>query len=464
MVESGAEQALHLRERQVHTSGGERHRHFVDQALQHLSPGESVDEESRPGRGSGREVRIDAPFEASRGLRAEPVPAGHPHDRRWVPAGRLEQHPGGLVTDLGRFSPHGPCQAHRSGAVTDHDVLGGQSPGHAVEGDEGLAVVGAPDHEEITLHLVGVEGVEGVAELDHDVVGDVHHVVDGPDPRRLESPSHPQWRRTHPEVADLPQGEAVAAGRVGYLDLGGRGTRDGGVVVFRPSVRDPVVGGQLPGHPDHRHRVGPVGRHFEFEHHVGELHDLLQGPPRDDLVGQDEDPLVVVGQPELPFRADHPVGFDSADAPHLQDRAVGEPRAGWREGDRGAGLEVPCTAHHFEHLGPQVHPTHSEAVGVRVGLGGDDLGGHHIRPPGFQVFDGFDLEPQPGESPGDLPRVGGGQLEEVAQPSETHTHFATSITETASRIGDRCLRRGGCRRSSDAPWRDVPPPFRRRTR
>ncbi len=54
-----------------------------------------------------------------------------------------------------------------------------------------------------TLQAAEVERVHGLAQLQHDVVGDVHDVADRPDARSLEPLDEPPWRRAHRDLEDL---------------------------------------------------------------------------------------------------------------------------------------------------------------------------------------------------------------------------------------------------------------------
>ena len=75
--------------------------------------------------------------------------------------------------------PITPGQAHRLFGVADHQVLGVQGALLAVQGYELFALGGHAHHDLGPTHLGEVEGVQGLAQLQEDVVGHVHHVADG---------------------------------------------------------------------------------------------------------------------------------------------------------------------------------------------------------------------------------------------------------------------------------------------
>ncbi len=63
---------------------------------------------------------------------------------------------------------------------------------HVVECDELLLRLGPADDQLISADPIGVEGVERMTHLQHDVVGDVDGVGDRPHARVAETLSHPK--------------------------------------------------------------------------------------------------------------------------------------------------------------------------------------------------------------------------------------------------------------------------------
>ena len=70
----------------------------------------------------------------------------------------------------------------------------------AVQRNQALAEVGAPDDDIAVRYLVVVEGVKRLPILQHHVVCDVHDVIDGAHARRRESILHPARRRADCDV------------------------------------------------------------------------------------------------------------------------------------------------------------------------------------------------------------------------------------------------------------------------
>src|SRR5690606_758503 len=151
----------------------------------------------------------------------EVVAAGLAGDAGGREVGGLDDDLGGAVGDLRLQAAHGAGHGDRPRPVGDEDVDGVEVAHDVVERLQPLALQ-RPPHHDLAGELVGVEGVQRLAELQHEVVGDVdgqrHRTHAGPD----EPGAHPQRRLgLRVEPGDLAQHEPVAGGRV--VDVGGPG-------------------------------------------------------------------------------------------------------------------------------------------------------------------------------------------------------------------------------------------------
>ena len=301
---------------------------------------------------------------------------------------------------------------------------------HLVEGDEGLALGPAPaDEQAPARQAVEVVGVVGLAQLEHDVVGDVDHVADGPHPGHGEAPGQPGGRRADGDPGDGGAGEAGR--QVGGLDRHG-GLRPAVVRGQGRRVGDgegqAEVGGQVAGDAGHRQGVGPVRGDVEVEHGVGvDAEGVGQSHARLGPVGlDDQDPGVVVGQAQLRRRAQHPL---RPLAPHLAAgdlHPVRQPGPDGGQRDEVAGPEVERPAHDLAG-GPAV--THVDLdelhlVGVGMGAGGDHPGHDHPVEPLPHPLHTLDHQPQAGQGAGQpVDVVPKGR--EVTQPREGNFHAAS---------------------------------------
>jgi hypothetical protein len=111
--------------------------------------------------------------------------------------GRFQKDRPGVLPHPGLLPAHHPSYGHRSPPVGDYQVLRPELPLLAVEAQNPLPGPGQA-HLHPAPESSQVEGMEGLAELQKDVVGHVHEIGDGPDPRRLETQLHPVRGGTPP--------------------------------------------------------------------------------------------------------------------------------------------------------------------------------------------------------------------------------------------------------------------------
>ena len=246
--------------------------------------------------------------------------------------------------DLRRGAAHDPADADRRAlGVADEAVLAGvaEAPAphphralHAVERLDRLAGPGPPDDQPTAGQQREVVGVGGLAQLEHDVVRRVDHVVDRTHAGQEQPLGDPARRRAHGDVVEHRHGEAGAevgatpprrsppprpAARSGG-GAGGSGTANGRPRRPARSRAMPVMhqaSGRLPSTVMSKTMSGSSPS------------ASMSGVPgvARRLVAQDQQAGAVVGEPELLPRAQHPVGDDAA---QLAAGDLEAARAGWR--------------------------------------------------------------------------------------------------------------------------------------
>ena len=145
-------------------------------------------------------------------------------------------------------------------------------PFDTVEGGHLLARSRGADAQAVARQLVEVVGMGGLAELEHDVVGSVDDVVDGPHPGQGEPARHPRRRGPDLDTGEDAGGEAGTEIVVHHLDGDRRG-----IDLDRAKLGwvgygegQPQAGGEVTGHPGHAPRVGPVGLDGDVVDDVGD--------------------------------------------------------------------------------------------------------------------------------------------------------------------------------------------------
>ena len=63
-------------------------------------------------------------------------------------------------------------------AIRDHDIVLGQGPLNLVKRNDGFPCFGKANNDVLTAKLVQVKGMQRLTGFDHDVIGNVDHVVD----------------------------------------------------------------------------------------------------------------------------------------------------------------------------------------------------------------------------------------------------------------------------------------------
>ena len=137
--------------------------------------------------------RVDTALEAARGLGGQLVPPRGPGDRHRVEVRRLDEDVARRAADLGLGAAHdaGDGDGALAAAVGDEQVAGVEGAVGVVERGDPLAGAGPP-HDDRRLEGGEVEGVQRLAEAEHDVVRDVDRQRDRAHARLGEPRRHPR--------------------------------------------------------------------------------------------------------------------------------------------------------------------------------------------------------------------------------------------------------------------------------
>ena len=96
-------------------------------------------------------------------------------------------------------------------------------------------------HNLVPLHHIGIEGVQGLAQRHHHVVGDVHDVVDGTQTNNAQLVLQPFGRLLYLAVGDADTGIALAGLRVLNDDVDGEGVIVDDEIVDHRMVRGCLI-------------------------------------------------------------------------------------------------------------------------------------------------------------------------------------------------------------------------------
>ena len=206
-------------------------------------------------------------------------------------------------------TPEDAADAHRMFGRTDHQVAVAQFALHAVERHERRSFGAGLHDDPPALDLTDVEGVQRLAELEENVVGDVHQIVFGMNARRTQRVLHPVGRR-----ADLAAGDRhsrVTGCGLGIFDRDADLQR---MIVDRerrhvgpqhPCLRIALsaqIGRQVARHADMRSCIDAVGRQTDADQVVVlDMQILLGRHPDRRIGGQLHDTVVRRADPQLMY-------------------------------------------------------------------------------------------------------------------------------------------------------------------
>ena len=240
-----------------------------------------------------------------------------------------------------------------------------------------------------------VEGVQGLAGLEHDVIGDVDDVVDGPDAGGFETALHPVGGGA--DLDALEDAGAVAGAVGGVLDVDAGLGGDVAALLAEGDVGEAEgragEGGDFAGDADEGELVGAVGGDFEVEDGLGLAEYGGQRGAGGEGGIEDHEAGVVGADAELVGGAKHAAALDAADLALFDFESARQLGAEGREGVRPAGLDVGRAAHDDGAFGGAVvHGAQVQVVAVGVGLDVEDLGDDDARGRAADLFDAFDLD------------------------------------------------------------------------
>ena len=376
----------------------------------------------------GGEVGADALLEAQGGLAAQLQLRRGAADGAGVEVGDLEEDRLRRLRDLAVAAAHDARDRNRTLAVADHEHVGVEVALDAVQRGQGLAGAGAAGADLGAADEVVVEGVKGLARLEHDVVGHVDDVVDGAHAGADEALLHPGRGGAELDALDDAGGEAPA--EVGRLD--GDGDELAGLAV-RLGMRAIGLaqglsgdGGDLAGEAEDAEQVRAVRPGRDVEDDIADGVD--EGGAERGVLGEDEDALVVVAEAELLLAEDHAGRVDAADGAQLQLRAlaavaIDEHRALGGEGDLLSGGHVGRSADDRLRPVTDIDGCEDEAVGVGMWVDREHLGDADELGVPLLADDlpALDLRDGVGDTGGEL-RGREVNVDVVAQPGERQFH------------------------------------------
>ena len=250
----------------------------------------------------------------------------------------------------------------------------------AVERPEGFALPGTADDDLSVVQAGIVERVHRLTVFEHDVVRDVHNVVDRPHAGRAQTAAHPLRRGGDFDILHHTRG--VARAKLGVFDLHGELFVNVAVAAAHRRLgkrqRGAERAGALAGEAAHRKAVGAVVRDLKLHDAVVQAADGADIVAGNAVLFEDENAVldrvgeVALLEPKLAERAEHALAELAAQLAGMDLLAAGQRAAVERDGDEIAGRDVLRAGDDLElPLAADVDPADPHMVGVGVALHGN---------------------------------------------------------------------------------------------
>ena len=249
--------------------------------------------------------------------------------------------------------------------------MGPQFEFRTIQSPQGFALERFAHHDSVLKHGQ-VEGMQRLAGFKQNIIGHVDHIVDRSQPHGGQTVSQPLRTRSDFDPPDDPRGVKWTAGilqpdKIVRLFL--RHRRHGGQRCF-----DLGQSRHFAGHAAVAEQIRTVGRHFQFKHGVGREEFLHRFAHRQ-VRGQNKQSLRILGQRQFLRTAEHAIGLFAAQFARFDFEIRTEHRAGQRERNLVADLEIFRTTNNLPRLARAVIDlAYTQAVGIGMRRTGKDLG------------------------------------------------------------------------------------------
>jgi len=163
----------------------------IDPALEDIATGELFDQFTGPVDRPADIVDIEPLFKPGRGIGPKAHGLGGAAHRLGIERGRFQKDRGCAGCDFGVLCAHHASQGHRPVAVSDHQHLVIEGPVDAVERAQHFTRRRPPDDDRTAGQLLEVKGMHRLAQLEHDIVRNIHDIVDRADTGAAQAAAQP---------------------------------------------------------------------------------------------------------------------------------------------------------------------------------------------------------------------------------------------------------------------------------
>ena len=351
----------------------------VHHAVHHVARVQKLHQLQRTVQAAAAAVGVQPFFIAAAGLGAHAQLFGRGAHGGAVEHGAFEHDGGGVVIHAGKLAAHDTRHGDWAFFVGDDEHFLAQRAVCAVQRFNFLAGLRVAHGNVPAVYIFIVEAVHGLAVFQHDIVGDVHQVVDGAHAAQAQALAHPAGAGLHAHVFHHCAHITVAQSGVFnvYLQKAVHIAVAGFYLRLVVQKGHAEGSGGLPRQTAHGQTVGPVGRDLKIHAHVvhtKRLHSVCAHGPF--LVQHQNAVLdgvwkIVCSKAQLGQAAQHAARFHTAQLTPADLLAAGQLCHVQCGGHKVAHLQVVCACDDlYRRIAAHVHLAHYHMVGIRMG---DDL-------------------------------------------------------------------------------------------
>ena len=305
------------------------------------------------------------------------VGAGLAGQGNGVEEGALQKQITRSAVDATVLAPHHASDGQGTLVIGNDQRIGTQADLLAIQQDQLLALFGHA-HTNAAIDFGKIEGMQRLAQLEHDVVGDINGGIDTADVRTTQAFDHPQRRRARQiDVADH-SAEITRAG------LGRQHFHRTCLIVGRGDRMDchlrnvsAIDGTDFTSQPRQRQAIATVGRQADLDGRVIQLQIITKIPTDRRICRQLHQTTVVVAHLQLGLRAQHAVGFDAAQLGLLDLEVTWQLGTDHGEWNLQARTHIGRSADHLEGFRTVTDLANAQLVGIGMLLGAQHLPDHH---------------------------------------------------------------------------------------
>ena len=372
---------------------------------------------------------IDATLEAVGGFRVQSVLAGTSGNRQGREEGAFQQDVAGFRTNARMFAAHDARQCQGALVIGNQQSIVTQLNGLAIEQRNLLACHSHP-HPNALMQLGQIERMQRLPQLQHHVVGHIHHRVDAAHAGPAQALLHPDRCRTaQVHIANDAPDITRAGIRRFHLNVKAVGMYCRNRRNLRRRQRQPIEHAHFAGETGHTQTVAAVRGQIDVDDRILQLQIIGDIGSQRRIAWQWHQAVGLLGEPQFGFRAQHALGIHAAQLRGFNLQAARQLRTDSRQRNPHTFVNIGRSTDHLKGMTSVEHLTNPQFIGIRMGRDLAHLGHHHIGALATYGLDAIDFEP----CHGDLCRQRLGihrRIDPLAQPLFANFHGIPSL--------DRC--------------------------